>query len=426
MSMASGKKAAGLLLALAGSAPALADTGDREMRPRSDGLPASAVAGRDIETALAEGRSLLVAGNAAQAISAFRLALAQDSMNVAALNGIAIAYDRMGRIDLARQHFEQALSIEPDAADIAYNLGWTLHRAGQSRAAIAWLQRASGGSDGRAAAAARRALLLVAAALEAGAAVASPADAAPVRVAAARIDMASSGEAVLVLPGAVAHPATSARAVVPAPAARLAGGVPTARIAGTLRVAGTDVPQLAAPITLAADDDEAAVSATATAVVETRLGDLATLTIPLATLAVADAPSASALPLALPQVISVGDAPPELARHAAHGDLAAVATVQPLHMAPLRLLDLAALPELATATPMLRRPFAPVAGIAVDWFAGFDSSRFAEDPEQRAHRRLTTALSAQAELSVIADSQAVRLAIARLEALVARIGDLRA
>ncbi|WP_207789958.1 tetratricopeptide repeat protein, partial [Sandarakinorhabdus oryzae] len=151
--MASGKKAAGLILALAGSAPALADTNDRDLRPRSDGLPATAVAGQDVETALSEGRSLLVAGNAAQAISAFRLALAQDNSCVAALNGIAIAYDRMGRIDLARQHFEQALSIEPDAGDIAYNLGWTLHRAGQSRAAIPWLQRASAGSDGRAAAA---------------------------------------------------------------------------------------------------------------------------------------------------------------------------------------------------------------------------------------------------------------------------------
>uniref|UniRef100_UPI0018CC75BB hypothetical protein n=1 Tax=Sandarakinorhabdus oryzae TaxID=2675220 RepID=UPI0018CC75BB len=215
-----------------------------------------------------------------------------------------------------------------------------------------------------------------------------------------------------------------ARAIVPA--ARLAGGVPTARLAATLAAAATGVPQLAAPITLAADDDEAAVSAPASAVVEARLGDLATLTIPLATLAVADAPSASAINLQLPQVISVGDAPPELAPHAAQADLAPVAVLQPASVGPLRLLDLAALPELATATPMQRRPFAPVAGIAVDWFAGFDSSRFAEDPVERAHQRLTGALSAQADLSVIADSQAVRLAIARLEALVARIGDLRA
>lgn len=422
------KQAAGLVLALAGSAPAFADTGNNQgMRPRSDGLPAASIAsGQDVDAALAEGRSLLAAGNAAQAISAFRLALGQNDQSVAALNGIAIAYDRLGRFDLARQHFEQALALEPDAADVAYNLGWSLHRAGQNRAAIPWLQRASAGNDGRAAAAARRALLLVAAALEAGATTAVQADAAPVRVAAARIDMASSGEAVLVLPNAVAHPASGPRAIVAAPLARLAGGGLTARIDARLNPSTAAVPQLAAPVTLAANDADNEVAATAISVVQINLGDLAALTIPMATLALADAPAAGAASLALPQVISLSDAPPDLPVLNAQAVHWLVPAQSIFHVAPLRLLDLAALPELATATPLARRPLLSVAGIAVDWLAGFDASRFAEDPIERAHNRLKTALVAQADLTAIDDKQSVRIAIARLEALVGRIGALNA
>ena len=322
---------------------------------------------------------------------------------------------------------EQALMLEPDAADVAFNLGWSLHQAGQSRAAIPWLQRASAGNDGRAAAAARRALLLVAAALEAGAATAAPAVLAPVRVAAARIDMASSGEAVLVLPGVVAHPAAGPSAVVSRPMARLAGGVPTARINAQLNAAATTVPQLAAPVTLAADAaDDAPLAAVAAAVVETHLGDLAALTIPIATLALADAPTATAASLALPQVLSIGDAPPDLSMLVAVPVLSLVPAQHFSSAAPLRLLDLAALPELATATPLAPQPFLPVAGVAVDWLAGFDATRFAEDPIDRAHNRLTAALSAQADLTAIDDKQSVRLAIARLEALVNRIGALSA
>ncbi|WP_164155966.1 tetratricopeptide repeat protein, partial [Sandarakinorhabdus rubra] len=197
------QKHAGFILALASAAPAVAN-GAVETRPvaaTADGISLAATSrAQGVTAALDEGRALLAAGNAAQAISAFRLALSADQGSVPALNGLAIAYDRLGRVDLARQHFEMALAVQPDAADIAYNLGLTLHLAGDHRAAVPWLQKAAGGTDGRAATAARRVLLVIAARLEAEAA-GSPALAqplAPARVASARIDMASSGEAVLV------------------------------------------------------------------------------------------------------------------------------------------------------------------------------------------------------------------------------------
>jgi|GEM_PF-1751271 len=421
------KQKTAFLLALAGSSPALADSFDaKDARPRSDNLPSSAVANNQNETAaLAEGRSLLAAGNAAQAISVFRIALGQNAGSVAALNGIAIAYDRLGRIDLARQHFEMALALEPGAGDIAYNLGWTLHRAGQHRDAIAWLQRASSSDDGRAATSARRALLLVAAALENAALAPAIAADAPVRVASARIDMASSGEAVLVLPGTVSHPFTAPRVAM----AQRAGGVPVARINASLAPAKAgQLPQLAAPITLAQDDD--AEQQSASALVTAHLDSLASLTIPMATLSLAeaapDAPMALTADVLLPQVINVTDVPPDFSQMLAAGEQLAQLLLPSFQPAALRLLDLAALPELATATPLAPRRFLAPAAMAIDWLAGFDASRFAVTAEDRATTRLLTALSAQADPGAVDDKDAVRLAIARLEALIVRLGALSA
>lgn len=421
------KQKTAFLLALAGSSPALADSFDaKDARPRSDNLPSSAIANNQNETAaLAEGRSLLAAGNAAQAISVFRIALGQNAGSVAALNGIAIAYDRLGRIDLARQHFEMALALEPGAGDIAYNLGWTLHRAGQHRDAIAWLQRASSSDDGRAATSARRALLLVAAALENAALAPAIAADAPVRVASARIDMASSGEAVLVLPGAVSHPFTAPRVAM----AQRAGGVPVARINASLAPAKAgQLPQLAAPITLAQED--AAEQQSASALVTAHLDSLASLTIPMATLSLAeaapDAPMALTADVLLPQVINVTDVPPDFSQMLAAGNPVAQFLLPSFQPAALRLLDLAALPELATATPLAPRRFLAPAAMAIDWLAGFDASRFAVAAEDRATTRLLTALSAQADPGAVDDKDAVRLAIARLEALIVRLGALSA
>jgi len=154
--------------------------------------------GQDLASTLDEGRALLAAANPVQAMAAFNAALALDPDNLAAINGLGIAYDRLGRADLARQQFERALSIAPDAADIAYNLGLSLMNAGLHRAAIAPLQQAVAGDDARAAASARRLLAIINMQLAQPEPAAPPATAPP-RQAAARIDLVASGEAVLVL-----------------------------------------------------------------------------------------------------------------------------------------------------------------------------------------------------------------------------------
>lgn len=501
------KQTAGFILALTSTAPAIAGDAVNEARlvdsgAANTGLVALASANAEgVAAALDEGRALLMAGNAAQAISAFRLALTADQGSVPALNGLAIAYDRLGRRDLARRHFEMALALAPGAGDIAYNLGLSLHLGGEHRAAVPWLQRASGGEDGRAAAAARRLLVTIAARLEAEAAgtlAPSPAATdAPVRVATARIDMASTGEAVLVLPSEVRHPAARPTVVAPVATAALAGTAqevpkpaPTPAPASTPAPAPTPAPALAlsvpmdrvimaslpavtpdlsdlqiappridgsmavapdtAPVAMAAA--EPAERATAPAplpvqqVMASRLGALAALTIPLAAPAAASASaepvpklvvtraasaprqdaapatttltSADAAPL--PRVVTLAD----VETGAAFADRVALpATAAP---PPLRLLDLAALPMLATATPLQPLPLLIPARIAVDWLAGTDIDTIAPADEAPAHERLIDALLVQADLANAVDPQAVRMAIGRLEALVARIRSLTA
>lgn len=208
-----------------------------------------------------------------------------------------------------------------------------------------------------------------------------------------------------------------------------AGGVPVARINASLAPAKAgQLPQLAAPITLAQDD--AAEQQSASALVTAHLDSLASLTIPMATLSLAeaapDAPMALTADVLLPQVINVTDVPPDFSQMLAAGEQLAQLLLPSFQPAALRLLDLAALPELATATPLAPRRFLAPAAMAIDWLAGFDASRFAVTAEDRATTRLLTALSAQADPGAVDDKDAVRLAIARLEALIVRLGALSA
>jgi hypothetical protein len=226
-----------------------------ELRSKASPM-AAAVLAATADGALDEGRALLAAANPVQAIAAFRTALASDPRSVAALNGLAVAYDRLGRADLARQYFEQALALEPDAADIAYNLGWTLLKAGQYRDAIAPLQRAAAGPDGRIGNAARRALAIIAARLDASALPSVAVAAANAAPAGPRIDVVASGEAVLVL---AAAPPLSARS--PAAPSPTHGSTPG------------PAAQPAAP------------AAPTVAVLAANLGDAASLTIPASTAA---------------------------------------------------------------------------------------------------------------------------------------------
>lgn len=68
------------------------------------------------------GRKLLDAGQPGNAIEAFQRALASGEPVAPALNGLGVAYARLGRLDLAHRYFQEAVVIAPGEARFAENL----------------------------------------------------------------------------------------------------------------------------------------------------------------------------------------------------------------------------------------------------------------------------------------------------------------
>jgi hypothetical protein len=67
---------------------------------------------------VAEGNSQLALGNVGLALEAYRKALREAPTSVGALVGVATCYDRMGRFDLSRRHYEAALAVAPQDHDL--------------------------------------------------------------------------------------------------------------------------------------------------------------------------------------------------------------------------------------------------------------------------------------------------------------------
>ncbi|HEY0628612.1 MAG TPA: LytR C-terminal domain-containing protein [Sphingomicrobium sp.] len=102
----------------------------------------STVEVRSIKSALAEGRQpaagrvseghgQLALGNVGLAIEAYRKALREDPQSVDALMGLAQCYERMGRADLSRRHYEMALAITPANTEIYSMFAESLEAQGQ-------------------------------------------------------------------------------------------------------------------------------------------------------------------------------------------------------------------------------------------------------------------------------------------------------
>jgi tetratricopeptide (TPR) repeat protein len=89
-----------------------------------------------------DGKLHLAAGRYGLAIKRFGQALEQDRRSLDALNGLAIAYTRLGRFDVAQGYFERALAIEPFSAPTLNNYGRALIERGRLRDARPFLQLA--------------------------------------------------------------------------------------------------------------------------------------------------------------------------------------------------------------------------------------------------------------------------------------------
>jgi hypothetical protein len=77
------------------------------------------------------GKAQLSAGLHAMAIETFRAEIRQSPESAEAYNGLAIAYDRIGRPDLARRYFEVALAKAPDEPRYSSNLARFFVRSGE-------------------------------------------------------------------------------------------------------------------------------------------------------------------------------------------------------------------------------------------------------------------------------------------------------
>ncbi|WP_296679633.1 tetratricopeptide repeat protein [Novosphingobium sp.] len=68
------------------------------------------------------GRKALDHGNAGMAIEAFTRAVTSGEAPAPALNGLGVAYARIGRFDLAQRYFQRAAQIDPDEMRYQSNL----------------------------------------------------------------------------------------------------------------------------------------------------------------------------------------------------------------------------------------------------------------------------------------------------------------
>lgn len=116
--------AAALLAACAGAPPT-------EIRVSESRIPDHADSAQLVQL----GRAQLGLGNVALALESFRKAARLDPGSIGAFGGIAIAYERMGRFDLASRYYESALALAPRDAELLARLAASLDAAGQAERA---------------------------------------------------------------------------------------------------------------------------------------------------------------------------------------------------------------------------------------------------------------------------------------------------
>jgi Flp pilus assembly protein TadD len=95
------------------------------------------------EAAYEAGRAYLQAGNALRAMEKFRAALRDNPASIDALNGLAVALDRVGRFDLSRPQYETALALDPNAPETLHNFGLSMYLQGNRERALPMLQKAA-------------------------------------------------------------------------------------------------------------------------------------------------------------------------------------------------------------------------------------------------------------------------------------------
>ena len=91
---------------------------------------------------LATGRAFLNGGQLNEAIGELSTAVSLDPKLAKAHSLLAVAFDRKGLHDRAKESYEKAIKAEPEDAQALNNLGFSLYQNGNYRAAVDRLKRA--------------------------------------------------------------------------------------------------------------------------------------------------------------------------------------------------------------------------------------------------------------------------------------------
>jgi Tfp pilus assembly protein PilF len=89
-----------------------------------------------------QGKRHLQLGSVGRAVDAFQAALKENPDSVAALNGLAIGYERLGRADVAQRFLDRALTVDPESAVTLNNLAYLNLTQGNAAVAAAYAERA--------------------------------------------------------------------------------------------------------------------------------------------------------------------------------------------------------------------------------------------------------------------------------------------
>jgi hypothetical protein len=96
-----------------------------------------------IEQKYEHAKGMLAEGHYGLALENFRDVLRHDSYSVKALNGLAAAYDKLGRYDLAQRYYKKALVVEPTSFQTLNNIGYSYMLAGKYKEAREFLGKAA-------------------------------------------------------------------------------------------------------------------------------------------------------------------------------------------------------------------------------------------------------------------------------------------
>ena len=89
-----------------------------------------------------QGKRHLQLGQAGLAIQAFEDALKNNPNSVPVLNGLAVAYDRLGRGDVSQRYLDRALTLDPNSVVTLNNLAYLNLVQGNTAVAQAYAERA--------------------------------------------------------------------------------------------------------------------------------------------------------------------------------------------------------------------------------------------------------------------------------------------